>query len=338
MTVLQELTEERQNDVIRAIQHGVPFTQRPFAEIAEAVGLPEAQVLELLNKWSAQGVLREISAILEGSNLGYESALVAGTVSDAALERTVAIVNEHPTVTHNYLRDHTYNLWYTIAAPLAPGLDAHVAALSRMTGVAFYPLRRTATFKIGVNFDLVTLENRTETADLPRAEAVELTEDSRRLFRALQTPAPLVARPFAELARQWDTEESTLIDFGQRHLGAGIRRYVGTLRHRKLGVRANAMIVWRVAEEQLSEIGPRLAGAPEVSHCYARNTIGDFPYTLYSMVHGPDLENCQAVAARLSAELGVSDYRLLVSLEEFKKTRLRYFLPELDAWWEANRS
>jgi len=338
MSAVQELTEDRQNDVIRSVQHAVPFTQRPFAEIGAAVGLPEAQVLELLNKWSAQGVLREISAILEGSNLGYESALVAGTVPDADLERTVAIVNEHPTVTHNYLRDHDYTLWYTIAAPLDPGLDAHVEALSRTTGIAFYPLRRTATFKIGVNFDLKTLENRTETADLPRAEEVELGEESRRLFRALQTPAPLVERPFAELARQWETDESTLIEFGQRHLGAAIRRYVGTLRHRKLGVRANAMVVWQVAEDRLAEIGPRLAGAPEVSHCYARNTIADFPYTLYSMLHGPDLDSCKAVAARLSAELGVSDYRLLVSLEEFKKTRLRYFLPELDSWWEANRS
>jgi DNA-binding Lrp family transcriptional regulator len=281
-------------------------------------------------------VLREISAILEGSNLGYESALVAGTVPDAALERTVEIVNDHPTVTHNYLRDHDYNLWFTIAAPLDPGLDAHVAALSRMTGFEFWPLRRTETFKIGVNFDLRTLENRTETADLPRVAPVELTLENRRLFRALQTPASLVERPFAELAGRWDTDETTLIDFGRRHLGGAIRRYVGTLRHRKLGVRANAMIVWRVSPDRLSGVGTRMARAPEVSHCYARHAIEDFPYTLYSMTHGPDLDSCRAVAARLSGELGLDDYRLLVSLEEFKKTRLRYFLPELDTWWAAH--
>jgi DNA-binding Lrp family transcriptional regulator len=336
MNAVQELTEERQNQVMRAIQHGVPFVPRPFAEIGAASGLSEAQVLELARKWSDQGVLREISAILEGSNLGYESALVAGTVSAAALERTVEIVNEHPTVTHNYLRDHNYNLWFTIAAPLEPGLDAHIAALTRMTGVAFRPLRRTATFKIGVNFDPRTLENRTESVDLPRLEPVELTEESRRLFRALQTPAPLVERPFAELAGPWDTEEATLIEFGRRHLGCAIRRYVGTLRHRKLGVRANVMVVWRVPADRLPSVGPRLAGAPEVSHCYARHGIEGFPYTLYSMIHGPDLGSCRAVAARLSDTLGVDDYRLLVSLEEYKKTRLRYFLPELDRWWAAH--
>ena len=111
---------------------------------------------------------------------------------------------------------------------------------------------------------------------------------------------------------------------------------MGTLRHRKLGVRANAMVVWRVPADRLPRVGPRLASAPEVSHCYARHGIEGFPYTLYSMIHGPDLGSCRGVAARLSDELGVDEYRLLVSLEEYKKTRLRYFLPELDAWWAAH--
>ncbi len=115
-----------------------------------------------------------------------------------------------------------------------------------------------------------------------------------------------------------------------------MRRYVGTLRHRKLGVRANAMVVWTVAENDIDAAGAKLAQAPEVSHCYARNAIEGFPYRLYSMIHGPDLDDCQQVARRLADELGVADYRLLVSLEEFKKTRLRYFLPELDQWWHAH--
>jgi hypothetical protein len=72
-----------------------------------------------------------------------------------------------------------------------------------------------------------------------------------------------------------------------------------------------------------------------VSHCYARNAIEDFPYTLYSMTHGPDQDSCRAVAARHSKEAGIADYAVLFSEREFKKARLRYFLPELDAWWAA---
>lgn len=327
---------EQENAVIRAVQEHVPFVRRPFAAIGERVGLDEVEVIEFLRKWQDQGKLREISAILEGAALGYESALVAARVPAADLERVVEILNAHPTVTHNYLRGHDYNLWYTIASPLELGLDAMVLALSRLTRVEFYTLRRTHTFKIGVNFDIRTRQNRTDANPLVTVEPVELCGEEIRLFRALQTPAPIVPEPFDELECKYGIELGALIAFGQRHLGGAVRRYVGTLRHRKLGVRANAMVVWNVAENDIDAAGAKLAQASEVSHCYARNAIEGFPYRLYSMIHGPDLGDCQQVARRLADDLGVADYRLLVSLEEFKKTRLRYFLPELDQWWHAH--
>ncbi len=97
------------------------------------------------------------------------------------------------------------------------------------------------------------------------------------------------------------------------------------------------MAVWRVADADAERVGRALAAAPEVSHCYARNAIPGFPYTVYSMLHGPARDTCLAVAARLSAQVGVADYIVLFSVEEYKKVRLRYFLPELDAWWQAHR-
>jgi DNA-binding Lrp family transcriptional regulator len=331
-----EFTETQENDVIRAVQHCVPFSERPFEEIGRQVGMPEAEVIELLTKWHDHGTLREISAILEGSALGHESALVAGIVPEAQLDAVVDAINAHPTVTHNYLRDHEYNLWYTIAAPVEIGLDAMIGALASQTGIAFHALRRTSTYKIGVNFDLKTRQNSTQAAPLVTPDEVERTDETIGFFRALQTPAPITERPFDELARQHGVDAGRLLAFGREHLGGAIRRYVGTLRHRKLGVRANAMIVWSVPPDGLDAAGAILAQAPEVSHCYARNAIAGFPYTLYSMIHGPDLSDCERVAARLSDETGARDYRLLVSLEEYKKTRLRYFLPELDEWWKAH--
>jgi DNA-binding Lrp family transcriptional regulator len=327
------LSGKDENRLIRAVQNAVPLVEEPFARLAADLGLGDAEVLDLLRAWGESGKLREISAILEGSALGYESALVAGVVDEADLPSVVEVVNSHPTVTHNYLRNHAYNLWYTLAVPVEMGLDATIAALSGLTRVPFYPLRRTATFKIGVNFDLAKLENRTEATPVTEVAPVELTDPVRSQFRALQTPLPIEPRPFDRLAAGAGGDTSELLAFGRSHLGGAIRRYVGTLRHRQLGVRANAMIVWKVPDGKELELGARLARAPEVSHCYARNSIEGFPYTLYSMMHGPDLETCERAAARLAEELGVGDYALLVSLEEYKKTRLRYFLPELDAWW-----
>jgi DNA-binding Lrp family transcriptional regulator len=201
---------------------------------------------------------------------------------------------------------------------------------------SFFPLRRTHTFKIGVNFDLETRRNRSEVVPPTPLEPLDVSERDVRCFRALQTPLPLCERPFVQLARSAGVEVEELLAFGRCHLGGAIRRYVGTLRHRKLGVRANGMVVWRVPEADLERVGGRLAQAPDVSHCYARNPIPGFVYSLYSMIHGPDRESCQAVAEDLSRSIEVDDYAVLFSEREFKKARLRYFLPELDRWWAAH--
>ena len=188
-----------------------------------------------------------------------------------------------------------------------------------------------------MNFDPDTLRNHTSAVSSGEVvKPIAITEKDTLMFRALQTPLPLVERPFEPLARIAGVTAQELLHFATSHLGGAIRRFVGTLRHRKLGVRENGMVVWRAPGEAIVEAGRRLASAPEVSHCYARNAIEGFPYTLYSMTHGPDREACHEIAARLSAETGIEEYAVLFSEREFKKQRLRYFLPELDAWWAAH--
>jgi DNA-binding Lrp family transcriptional regulator len=325
-----------QDELIRVIQAGVPFARRPFARIADDLGSSEEAVLAGLRALSEQGILREISAVLEGSALGYDSALVAGVVPEADIERVAKIVSTHPTVTHNYLRNHAYNLWFTVAVPRGMSLERTLSLLSDECGVAaFQPLRRTLTFKIGVNFDPKTRQNASAVVAAKAVAAIDVGEGEKALFRALQTPLPIIPQPFDELAETAGVEPEELLAFARSHLGGAIRRYVGTLRHRKLGVRANGMVVWCVPEERAEAVGQQLANASEVSHCYARNAIVGFPYTHYSMIHGPDRDSCIEVAAQLSRETGIDDYAVLFSEREFKKVRLRYFLPELDQWWTA---
>ncbi len=320
--------------LIRAVQHSVPLLPRPFAALAEELGDTEGQVLDLLREISAQGVLREISAVLEGSLLGYDSALVAGQVPAKNLTRAVEAVNAHPTVTHNYLRNHQYNLWFTIAVPAGMSLEHTLEILAGEAGVPlFHPLRRTHTFKIGVNFDPLSLKNNTVATAPKNQTPVMVDSRSASLFRALQKPLPLEERPFETLAAQAGTTATELLAFARQHQGGALRRYVGTLRHRKLGVRQNGMAVWAVKPDQVGPVGQQLANAPEVSHCYARNPIAGFPYVLYSMIHGPDKESCHDIAWELSERTGCKAYTMLFSEREFKKQRLRYFLPELDDWW-----
>ncbi len=330
------LTPEDRKALIRAVQAGVPFEPRPFAAIAADLGATEAAVIEELRALAREEILREISAVLEGSLLGYESALATGSIPEDRVDAVAEIVSAHPTVSHNYLRDHAYNLWFTIATPPEMPLHRTLELLAKEAEVdGFHALRRTHVFKIGVNFDPDSLKNRTEVVQATSAPTIEVQFEQARFFRALQTPLPLIERPFAELARGIGAGEDELIEFGKRHLGGAVRRYVGTLRHRKLGVKENGMVVWRVAEAEIARAGERLAQAPEVSHCYARNPIPNFPYTLYSMVHGPSRESCREIAEALARETRLDDYAVLFSEREFKKQRLRYFLPELERWWRA---
>jgi DNA-binding Lrp family transcriptional regulator len=302
------------------------------------LGISEDQVLEQARRWQEAGILREISAVLEGSALGHESALVATRVEAGRLEDVAAVINRHPTVTHNYERNHHYNLWYTIAAPLDIGLEPMVACLSRQVDCEMHILRRTMTFKIGVNFDLKSKKSITEASTIGRPEPREVSERDRRNYRTLQRPLPLVSRPFKEQAALAGISEDELLEFAHANLGNTIRRYVSTLRHRKIGVRGNGMVVWNAPEERLAELGPALAETPEVSHCYARDTAPGFPFNLYSMMHGPDRDAVEETARLASQRLDLPDYHILFSSQEFKKCRLRYFLPELDQWWQEHGS
>ncbi len=336
-----ESSTDLRTDLLRAVQANVPLTERPFRALGEKLGQTERAVIGELTELSKEKILREISAVLEGSALGYESALVAGSIPEDRLEKTTEVVNAHPTVSHNYLRDHHYNLWFTIAVPRGMDLDRTLCLLAEETSTeAFHALRRTHTFKIGVNFDPTSMKNRTQASARASSPVAPLAVGEREalLLRALQTPLPLCERPFDALAQGIGAAGGELIEFANAHLGGAIRRYVGTLRHRKLGVRENGMVVWRARSEDVERVGEELARAPEVSHCYARDPIAGFPYTLYSMVHGPTRESCHELARDLSRQVGIDDYAVLFSEREFKKERLRYFLPELDRWWSERVS
>lgn len=331
------LSEAQQNQLAKAIQKEIPFTIYPYREVARQLDLQEVDVIDQLKQWSQEDKLREVAGVFEGEALGYKSALAVGKIEESEIERVAAILSEHPTVTHNYRRTHAFNLWFTIAVPAEMGIKEHLQALSQLAGVElFQPMERTHTFKIGVNFDLKAKESTTVKKKKKKIEPIQASERDIRIIRALQTDLPYESRPFALVAEQCGLSEQELLEFGQKHQSGLIRRYGGTFRHRKLGVKGNGMVVWNVEEGQMQEIGEQLASQPEVSHCYARNMVAGFPYNLYSMIHGPDQEHCEGVARRISGQLGMDDYIILFSTHEYKKCRLRYFLPELDQWWQKN--
>ncbi|TDA69494.1 MAG: Lrp/AsnC family transcriptional regulator [Clostridia bacterium] len=153
-----------------------------------------------------------------------------------------------------------------------------------------------------------------------------LSQQEKQVISLLQGNLPLTPRPFAALAEQAGMTEDEFIETTRKLMSRGvIRRLAGIIRHREAGIAANAMVVWHVPPEQAARVGEELAAAPEVTHCYERPATPEWPYNLYAMIHGTAREECEEIAAKLAARVGISNYRTLFSTAELKKTSMTYF-------------
>lgn len=151
----------------------------------------------------------------------------------------------------------------------------------------------------------------------------------RALVRELQEGLPLVKRPFLAIAQKLRVSEEEILAKVQEFIGQGvIRRFGATVRHQDLGYVANAMVVWCVPDERVSEVGRIMASFPEVTHCYERARAPGWPYNLYTVIHGQTEDQCREIAARLRAATGIDDYQILFSTAELKKSSMKYFLEE----------
>ncbi|MEE9203124.1 MAG: AsnC family transcriptional regulator [Dehalococcoidia bacterium] len=316
--------------LLERVQQAFPLSPRPFRELGEAVGLREAECLERVQRLQAEGLIRHINALFEGRALGYRNALVALQVPASGVGAAAEVINAHPGVSHNYLREHRYNMWFTIALPAADDVEAVVAEMGRRAGaqsVLFLPTMKM--FKLqAINL----AGNGGSPTPAPRRRApsrtgrVELSPRECQAVRALQSDLPLLTRPFLPLAEGVGLGEAELLKMGRGFLERGImRRYSAQLHHVKMGYAANGMGCWVVPAGRVVAVGRELAKSPRVTHCYQRPTYPGWPYSLFTMVHAPSREECQEVVADLSRRAGVADYTLLFSTRELKKSRVRYF-------------
>ena len=151
-------------------------------------------------------------------------------------------------------------------------------------------------------------------------------DTEKAIIRLIQGDLPVHPRPFKVMAEAVDIPEAEFISRVRRLKQDGIiRRFGATLRHQEAGFSANAMVAWRVPEEQIEAVGQTLSAVKSVSHCYHRAPQRDWPYTLYAMVHGGTRDECHAIAEALAEETGIADYVLLFSEREFKKTSMEYY-------------
>jgi len=153
-----------------------------------------------------------------------------------------------------------------------------------------------------------------------------IEDRDKKVISQIQKDLPVHPQPFALMAEKIGISEEEFIERVKRLKKDGIiRRFGATLRHQEAGFKANAMIAWKAPESIISEMGKTLAGFKEVSHCYHRAAKGDWPYNLYTMVHGGSRDECREIAEQMSTATGLSNYAVLFSEKEFKKTSMEYF-------------
>lgn len=154
-----------------------------------------------------------------------------------------------------------------------------------------------------------------------------LNDLDRKIIRLLQEDIQLQKEPFKAIAKELDINEDVLLERIHSLKEQKILRRIGaTLHHRKAGFSHNAMVVWSVPEEGCEEIGKLMASIPQISHCYKRLTFRDWPYNLYTMIHGQSREECELVVCNIAKITGVNEYEILYSTKELKKTSMKYFI------------
>lgn len=323
--------EELDKRILNILQSRFPLVPRPFDAVAEELGVSPEEILTRVRRLKEDRVIRQISAIFDSKSLGYKSTLVAMAVPAVKLDEVAATLNANTGVTHNYARTHRYNLWFTLTVPPEKDLEATVMELAGSVGIGdVLILPTTRLFKIGVQFDLLEGTSASHKA-ISKTRIKSSGPVDSRIVRELQKDLLIERDPFAKSAESLGLTPETLLSEAQTLEEQGVmRRFAAVLRHREAGFAANGMGVWVVPAERIEEVGTISAGFPQVSHCYQRPSYPDWPYTLFTMIHGRSEEECDSVAREISAKTGITDYILLFSTKEYKKVRAKYFEGEPD--------
>jgi DNA-binding Lrp family transcriptional regulator len=336
--------EELDKRLLNLMQGSFPIAPRPYLRVAERAGIDEQEVLARVRALLQQRIIRQVTPIFDTRALGYSSMLVAAKVDPEHPHRAAQAINAHPGVSHNYLRNHEFNLWFTIATePDSPlGLEGTLAVLAREAGAQ--SLRELPTLKLfKIRMDL-EMEGDTQALALA-AEAKDPIQLDRQpydeldiaVIRALQGDMGVVEEPYAPAAARVGLSQRRFLDHlaGMQERGL-LRRVAAILYHRRAGFSANGMGVWKVPDEQVLEVGRRMAAVRGISHCYQRPTYEDWPYSVFTMAHGRSKRECDAILDAIAAQTGIQERATLYSSTEFKKIRLLYFTDEFKAWERAH--
>ena len=317
--------DQRDRELMGALQNEIPLVSTPFAVVGQGIDMSEKEVIKRTERLKREGLIRHLAPQFDPRAVGYRSCLVAARVDDDRIDSAAATINAHPGVTQNYRRNNELNLWFTIAvSPTSQlGLERTIEILGEEAECEI--VRSLPTLK-QFKGDEVPGEAKHE----------PLTPREIDCVRLLQRDLPLQPRPFEALSKNSGLAADELLAAARSFVKRGTLRRFCAAPARKPGFSASAMGVWIVAEERVEEIAAKMSQHREVSHCYLRPVYADWPYNLYTIVHGRSVDECESIINDLAIDTGLSEKKALYPTREYKKARINLFSPEADEWEAAH--
>ena len=322
-----------QKQLCNALQDGLPVCSRPFAEIANRLNSNEKKILQQTRQLKKTGVIRRIRALINYRALGKISTLVAAHVPQKSLSEVVETINSIDGVSHNYLRDHFYNLWFTLLGQTATQIEATLFNLSKRFAIEFHSLPVKRFFKLDVRFDAFgspsrdCLDSYVLKKDANRLIPVKkINKNQKLILSKLQDDIAIAAEPFASFSGERLGVEDVLRIMKELIDKDVIRRIAAIVDHHKLGFIANVLFASEIPQGRIAEAGEKLARLGVVSHCYERKTFEDWPYNLFAMMHGRSMSEIMCVIDDFIEAERIDSFQILSTIAELKKQPVKHEL------------
>ena len=317
--------DQRDRELLGALQGEIPLSSTPYALIGQSIDMSEKEVIKRTERLKREGIVKQLSAHFDIRALGYRSCLVAAQVGEDHIEQAAATINAHPGVTANYRRNHDLNLWFTIA--VAPSSKLGIEKTIDILGgeAECDRVRALPTLKQFKGAD--------GSESHGDGDYTPLTPSEIECVRLLQKDLPLQPRPFDALTRNTSVDADEILNTARSLSKRGqLRRFTAIVAPRKSGFSASAMGVWVVPADRADEYGAKMSQHRAVSHCYLRPVYDDWPYNLYTIVHGRSVDECESLINDLAIDTGIEEKRALYPTKEFKKARISLFSRDADEW------
>lgn len=321
--------DEVDRKILDVLQTGFPLCINPWSSIGIKLGISENDVLQRIKRLKKDGIIRQISPIFDSSKIGYHSTLCAFKVPDNRIESVAEALIGHCGISHCYLRDNPYNIWFTLTLEKKFDLNEELSSLAQINDIdSWLDLPALKVFKISFTLDMNGCKKNTVSGKIDSCKNAvknELPLD-KKFIRAVQHDLPLKRNPFEDIARKLDCSQQNIVDNLKNYINTGqIRRFAAILRPLRAGYSVNLLVAWKPLVSNIETLGKYAASLANVSHCYQRKEQLKWPYSVYTMIHGENENTCRNIIDNIMMNTNISEFCVLKTCKEFKKVRVIYY-------------